>query len=327
MAPKGLLVPFWWSSDATEKYWVEIRYVAGIGRELRCPDTPNPWYELVGRVQAGDIIHHWHAHEHRFVGRSEVQRPASVAHGEQRVELYGFTPLHEIVDRSRVAALSTEIYAARRLLQSNHPHQTLYLRFQFRADGLRLMSNYFAKLPKDLVDVLFGVEDRVRSSRARARSPVRHGQEITAPRARYPEMFRPKADTEYITRITGGIQRRERIHESLVNSFVVWLQRRGLNPARNHVIDIGLDDPPLVIEAKVVHDWPTAIRQALGQLYEYRYFQLVSPNSALVFLASKPVPSKWQNYLERDRGVAVVWRDGTGFRLSAQAQAAMRLTV
>ena len=72
--------------------------------------------------------------------------------------------------------------------------------------------------------------------------------------------------------------------------------------------------------------WPQAIREALSQLYEYRFFEVASPDSALVFLASAPVPEKWKRHLEQDRGVAVAWQDGDEFVLSTHARADLHLS-
>jgi hypothetical protein len=81
----------------------------------------------------------------------------------------------------------------------------------------------------------------------------------------------------------------------------------------------------VIIEAKVVLPgaWANSIRQAVGQLYEYRYFQVVPPDSALVFLASVEVPAKWIDYLDADRGIGVAWRTKDSFELSARARSAL----
>lgn len=81
---------YWWEGEGSERYWVEIRWVEGIGRFLTCPAPPvdgrthNPWYQLVGQVQPDDVIYHWNAVEHRFVGRSRV---ASSVRQEVRIGL------------------------------------------------------------------------------------------------------------------------------------------------------------------------------------------------------------------------------------------------
>jgi hypothetical protein len=137
--------------------------------------------------------------------------------------------------------------------------------------------------------------------------------------------FAPKADLDYVKNVVGGVQVAERNHETLVNAFAEWLSSRGLVPGRNVAIDLGLDNPPVIIEAEFVASWPKAIREAVGQLYEYRFFKVTGPQTRLIFLASKAVPEKWVDYLESDRGIAVAWRDGQTFVLTPAAANALGL--
>ena len=134
--------------------------------------------------------------------------------------------------------------------------------------------------------------------------------------------FKPRADADYLTNVAGGPFRRSRAHETLVNDFARWLSDRGLNAASNAAIDLGVIQPPVIIEAKIVRSgrWATAIREAVGQLYEYRYFQVVSPESALIFLASAEIPGTWLSYLHHDRQIGAAWPTAFGFQLTAQPQ-------
>jgi hypothetical protein len=75
----------------------------------------------------------------------------------------------------------------------------------------------------------------------------------------------------------------------------------------------------VVVEAKMVKSWKTSIREAVGQLYEYRYFRVANPEARLIFLASEPVSEEWIAYLERDRSIGVAWRAGKRFALSPLA--------
>jgi len=137
--------------------------------------------------------------------------------------------------------------------------------------------------------------------------------------------FKPKADLEYQVQIEGGIRTQERSHESLVNSFAQWLRKHGIKTGRNAAVDLGVEQPPVIVEAKQVKSWSLAIRQAIGQLYEYRYFKIAPPNSALVFLGSEPVPAEWLEYLEKDRDIAVGWKTSDGFFLTDKAKSAFGL--
>lgn len=97
--------------------------------------------------------------------------------------------------------------------------------------------------------------------------------------------------------------------------------------AFNAAIDLGVEQPPVIIEAKVIRTdrWASAIREAIGQLYEYRYFQVVAPESSLIFLAAAKVPQIWLDYLDKDRKIGAAWRTTDGFELSDHALTALGL--
>jgi hypothetical protein len=136
--------------------------------------------------------------------------------------------------------------------------------------------------------------------------------------------FAYRADAAYQAGSNVPLVERKRHHETLVNDFASWLREHGLSPVNNRSIDIGLLDPPVIVEAKYVPDengWASYIREAVGQLYEYRWFGQGPSNSAnLVFLASRRPPDDWLRYLEEDRSIAVIWFSQSGFRLSARAE-------
>lgn len=330
----------WWNGNADEPYWVEIRREPGIGTSLDCPNRDergrrNPWWELVRSVKRGEIVYHWSANEGRFVGRSVVAKHPEVhdeADGYYHVELEDFSPVPVEVSLQDIRSLATVIYGLRDELQANHSGP-LYLPFQFTQDRaqLRFMSNYFAKLPAKLVAAFFG-EDGLGLSRVPIAEEAEHERDGSGPvlprleaipsRA-YLSPFRAKADTNYLVRLAGGRHKRSRRHETLVNACAKWLEDRGLTPARNAAIDLGLLDGSVIIEAKVVGgSWATAIRQALGQLYEYRYFKVANPSAELIFLADRAVPIDWLHFLESDRGVGAMWPTKTGFHTSSRADRA-----
>lgn len=318
----------WWTDNSDERYWTEIRRVPGIGTDLICPDRSNAWYDLLLEVAEGDVIYHWDADQHRFVGRSQVEATCSIEDGERVVPLTRFETIDVPVTLAHVRAREELIRGVRDSLAAAYPDERLYLPFQFRSDGLRFMSNYFAKLPAALVEPLFGGSGLARE--AEDSPPEGEGPDeasvVAFPRATYLRPFKAKADTDYFVRIQEGPRRRGRYHETLVNDFSVWLSAQGLTVGRNAAIDIGIADPPVIIEAKMVpSSWSGPIREAVGQLYEYRHFQVCSPDADLVFLSSKPLPKEWVRYLENDRGIGVAWREGTSWHISEVTRRALGL--
>ncbi len=336
LTDSGATTPnYWWEDSLSERSWIEIRReMRGLGVELRCPFVdahmqPNPWYDLVDDVRTGDIVYHWNAREERFVGRSVAAsaRVTDPETGERIIPLQDFVPLETVVGLEEIRSLHSRLDKARDALESSHPAAKLYLPFQFRRDGLRLMSNYFTKLPISMQDLLFG-SDGV-AEQGLEEPPPEEGPPGLASssgvRAGFLKPFKPKADTQYLARIQARTHKRGRTHETLVNDFASWLVKQGISVGRNAAIDLGVEDPPVIIEAKAVLSWARSIREAVGQLYEYRFFQVVPPDSKLVFLASGPVPIEWRDYLERDREIGVAWRDVEGFSLTSKARESLGL--
>lgn len=291
----------------------------------------NGWWELVDDVQAGDCIYHWNADQGRFVGRSFATRTRELDDqtGERFVVLTGFIPLTVTIGLEQIRALSPQLAAMRNVLARQNPGATLYLPFQTRRDGWRMMSNYFTKLPAAMQHALFGTDGLGESGLPDP--PEDDGPAVLDDDNRrstgggflYP--FKPRADTDYLAQVVGGPAQRGRTHETLVNDFAAWLARRGLVVGYNAAIDLGLEHPPVIIEAKVIRAgrWAHALREAIGQLYEYRHFQVVSPQSSLIFLASAQLPTRWLDYLDHDRGIGAAWRSEDGFALTKRARMAL----
>ncbi len=246
--------------------------------------------------------------------------------------LRDFLPLTVDIGLEQYRALTPELTAIRDALEQQHPRFKLFLPFAYRSDGLRLVNNYFAKLPHAMQQKLFGADGLGESGLPYP--PEEDGPPILPDKDRdgrpggFLSPFKPRADEYYTTHILGGPFRRGRTHETLVNDFAKWLEVRGLLAASNAAIDLGLEQPPVIIEAKVVCSgrWATAIREAIGQLYEYRYFQIVAPDSSLLFLASAEIPPKWLDYLDKAHQIGAIWRNYEGFQLSGRASRVLGVT-
>ena len=136
--------------------------------------------------------------------------------------------------------------------------------------------------------------------------------------------FKPKRDTKYATNIEASHRVRERRHETLVNDFAEWLTASGYEVGRNAAIDLGIAEPPIIIEAKTIgKSWSHPIREAVSQLYEYRYFEVIHPDAVLLMLSEREIPDDWLEYLENDRKIGVIWPDGSAYRMSPRAQRAL----
>jgi hypothetical protein len=319
---------YWWDGDPTENFWVEIRKRPGTGLELRCPllnkgGTRSGQYELLDVVGRGDVVYHWHATQARFVGRSRAAARVHIEGDQRVVPLTGFTPLAGDVALAEVRSRSEAIYRIRDRLEKMIGGATSYLPFQFRRDGLRMASYYFAKMPRDLVVLLFGesgMAEEGLEDPAPEDGPPGEPQ-VAPPTFSYLEPFVEKADAHYIVNVVQRRSKRGRRHETLVNACAKWFTGRKLSVRRNIAIDLAVGDPPIIVEAKMLptKGFATEIRSAIGQLYEYRYFKIASPKAPLVLLASRPLSEQWVRYLEDDRRIGVMWPEAEGFRMSELA--------
>ncbi|WP_433649000.1 hypothetical protein ACQP2C_18815 [Micromonospora zamorensis] len=331
---------YWWSDDPSQKFWVEIRKRPGIGTQLWAPTHDEDggrdgWYNLVSSVVAGETIYHWNAVESRFVGRSRAKSDARNDTQEDAfvVDLIDFTPLQANLSLGFLRSRADSLYALRDELYELYG-DPLFLPWQFKGDRSKFssMSNYFAKLPKQAVPLLFG-EDGLGAGQVETTTEDLPAVQSTIPDGpqgsqgwAFLHPFKPKADADYLTKVVGRSAARGRRHETLVNSCAEWLTGNGLVPGRNAAIDIGVVELGVIIEAKVVQrSWARAIREAVGQLYEYRYFRVADPESHLIFMADRPVPIVWVNYLEKDRAIGVMWPGGDGFEMSRLARRALGL--
>jgi hypothetical protein len=296
-------------------------------------ERPNPWYELVGAVRKGDTVYHYNEREKRFVGRSIAAE--DVIHDPHErsysVELIDFQPIAASIDLAYLRGKSSTLHELREASRAAHPSEAVYSPFQFRETELYgMMSNYFAKLPRDVVLELFGedglAEGELEELPGPSATPDDDDTDPGPSRAGFLTPFKPKADSDYMSNLVGGRRPRTRRHELIINECAAWLEQQGYTPMRNAAVDLGLEEPPVLIEGKTVgKSWASPIRDAISQLYEYRYFKVADPKSKLIFLAENEVPPGWVEYLEGDRRIGVMWRSGSGYHLSDLAARALRL--
>lgn len=143
--------------------------------------------------------------------------------------------------------------------------------------------------------------------------------------------FHPKDSSDYIANIPARQQIKSRKHEALIDEFGQHVLECGYSPttAKMHPRDLILhltgaaeEDPEWLVEAKVVRSGnPTiAVREAMGQLYEYRYFyyrELGRPDPYLLALFASDI-GIYSQYLE-EHGIASLWRTEGGWQGSPLA--------
>ncbi|MFJ8308434.1 MULTISPECIES: MrcB family domain-containing protein [unclassified Streptomyces] len=142
--------------------------------------------------------------------------------------------------------------------------------------------------------------------------------------------FRPKDSSDYIANIKAKQQVKRRSHEKLIKDFGLHVATRGYAATTDgqHPKDLVLRSPSMesgttdewLVEAKVVRNGnPTeAVRQAVGQLYEYSYFLYQKKRAPhLVGLFSEDIGA-YSTYLEH-QGIASVWQTDSGWGGSSLA--------
>jgi hypothetical protein len=135
--------------------------------------------------------------------------------------------------------------------------------------------------------------------------------------------FRPNSSSDYYVRIKGGRRRRERHHEELIEAFGLHVVTRGYTPITQGMYprDLVLRRPAVdrqrswLVEGKAVKkgNATQAVRQAVGQLYEYSYYWHEKRGESkpyLVALFTEDI-GHYAEYLE-DHGIASIWRTDAG---------------
>ncbi len=148
---------------------------------------------------------------------------------------------------------------------------------------------------------------------------------VAVPRVLADGSFTPKSEAPYTAKIREHVEHRTRGHERLVREVGSWLQAQGATVTTPHPIDLKITDPiEVIIEAKTVgtRDPLYAVREALGQVHEYRYF--IGPyDAALAILLEAVPPDELVRYAEEYHEVALLWWDAGS--LSAGSRGALLL--
>jgi len=136
--------------------------------------------------------------------------------------------------------------------------------------------------------------------------------------------FAPKSDSDYVSHLIGKALVKSRRHETLVKEYGEHASSLGLSPATNvHPRDLTLvsGGEEWLVEAKVVYRGNTtnAVRDAIGQLLQYRHFLYPSDSSVrLVALFTEPVGDAYVKFLT-SVGITSVWMATGGWHGSATA--------
>ncbi len=139
------------------------------------------------------------------------------------------------------------------------------------------------------------------------------------------DQFKPKSDIAYVAAVKADIQLRERSHERLVREYGLAVRARGFIAATNvHPRDLTLrkGGRQWLVEVKVVYQGNAteAVRAAVGQLLQYRYF-LYAPTDSVGLLAvfSESIGPAYVDFLE-SLDIRSVWPAGDAWDGSPTAR-------
>lgn len=325
----------WWDDNPEERYWVEITDRPDVGADLKAPRADrggnNGWsYNLIRNVWPGDIVFHYKDEE--FVGASVAGGPLEarpiiwtpraswtrkIAESEQPrdgwwLPLYSFTQSKNPLTLTEIRKPDNEDWIRNWITDKDKKFPRVAAPFQRYKGALRGAQGYLAKMPKefvarwsqlsDLSIKLTDVQDRL--TQLGAFEPPREHSET-------PPDTSSLDDSDYYVQIVGGKRVQSRKHASIVNKAIEWFSNQGMNADRAHPIDILLDSS-LIIEVKTTGERSTlfAIREAVGQLLEYKHFVGPEQGELCVLIDRPPEREAIVSYVESIVGINLMWVDG-----------------
>ena len=320
---------------------MEITDRRDIGADLKCPQRhegggTQQSYSLIRAIWPGDVVFHYSTRSRAVIGASVAGGPIEeraivwTPHGtvgkskkqnrQSRpgwwLPLYGFVTTDEPLKLTD-AQLPLEDAWVREWIEKKHTSVTglIAAPFQRYSGKLRAAQGYLTKMPVDFVnrwrqlsmlaERLAFVQDRL-NGLVEAFTPENIGRT---------GVLKFKREGDYFAVIGGGIQRRSRDHERLVRQAGEYLSAHGATLTTQHPIDLLMTRPTKVIfEAKTLRGRSAifAIREAVGQLFEYRHF--IGPKAGLLFILLDENPGRvLVEYVENVLELGICWIFGDRF--------------
>jgi WD40 repeat protein len=166
-------------------------------------------------------------------------------------------------------------------------------------------------LPVDLVEIEPEVGSKGLGSGRSQSAPISRTEFYArAPESVAGQTFTAKSAESYVVVLRGGVQVKERVHENVLAFFAEQLRSKNASIANPHPIDLLMHEPaPVIFEIKRVGNQHPgrAIREAIGQLFEYRYF--IGPRQArmCIVLDASPRDPALIDFVEKELGMLLLW--------------------
>jgi hypothetical protein len=329
---------YWWDSHPEERFWMEITNREDIGADLKCPQfdetgKPQPSYDLIRAIWPGDIVFHYSTKSKAIVGAAIAGGPIEqrsiiwISHrvigkpkNRERIlrpgwwlPLYGFALANEPLKLAKIQDPEEESWVRGWIDQKRKsvsgPVAAPFQRYKHK---LRAAQGYLSKMPADFVRRWTALSKMVNKLASLQDQMSRLGALYAPEHAKTFRFLKLKNEEDYVVRISAGVERRSRKHERLVRMAAEYLSKHCNGLVTPHPIDLRIIQPKnVIIEAKLTHDNNAvfAVREAVGQLYEYRYF--LGPKDALlcILLDANPGPALVE-YVENHLALAICWMVG-----------------
>jgi hypothetical protein len=227
-------------------------------------------------------------------------------------------PLHEYIQLSPTLLLNNlrepenQSWIEHWIQQKKKQAQSsLRLPFQLYPKEIRATQGYLVKMPIDFVNhwpALTVAAERLSSSSENL-SFFTDFNNPDFSSTKLNSGFCPKSDSDYVAFIQGGTQQRSRSHETLVRRVGEYLRKLGASVITPHPIDLQMLAPYSVIfEMKIVDKRSPGllIREAVGQLFEYRYFLKHGDTFGCIVLECDP-GSALIAYVEEHLKLGIAW--------------------
>lgn len=191
------------------------------------------------------------------------------------------------------------------------------------AHGMNAYSQLDAAVWRDYIDNLEGLHAEAAAIRQQLEDGVLAPASTTAPTVEDVNIEQQHAEW-FMVSPSGEPREAERAEQKLVLRYQDYMAAKGVTVSRKRYrptgqvrpiyCDVWVEDRQALIEAKN-SDSRDALRQAIGQLYDYRRFH-EPPVRLAVLLPYRPNPDCLA--LLRSAGIEAVWPHGPGFRDSAR---------
>jgi hypothetical protein len=170
-----------------------------------------------------------------------------------------------------------------------------------------------------------GLRNSTKVDRITLSRDVKIKNNLTLIKSDYHGIFEPRTRDEYVASFTKSSYTVSPLHEALINDFAEYVKKKNWRPLNKKIQnrDMILQDDSgyeILIEAKSVgKSQEIVVRQAIGQLFAYRYVYYQGKDIPLIALFNREINEIWQGLLASLNIYCIYSKNnkwhGTGLRL------------